>query len=84
MWRSAFIRALSTGIRPSLSNSDEWAPVLLLNPVSPLLEGLSDAIIMHRAPDPFWLLYSLACTAILLVGALAVFRSAEPYFAESV
>ena len=25
MWRSAFMRALSTGMRPSLSNSDEWA-----------------------------------------------------------
>jgi homopolymeric O-antigen transport system permease protein len=61
-----------------------WAPVLLLNPVSPLLEGIAGAVVFHRSPPIPWLLYSIGAAALLLWGSLAVFRKLEPYFAESI
>lgn len=62
----------------------EWAPVILLNPVSPLLEALSAAVILQQTPALPWLAYSLGFTVLLCVGALAVFTRLEPLFAESV
>jgi lipopolysaccharide transport system permease protein len=61
-----------------------WAPLVLLNPVSPLLEGLSTAVILHRSPSLLWISYSLVATALLLTVAVATFRKLEPFFAESV
>ena len=61
-----------------------WAPLLLLNPVSPLLEGLSTAVILHRSPSLLWISYSLAVTALLITVAVTTFRKLEPFFAESV
>jgi ABC-type polysaccharide/polyol phosphate export permease len=29
----------------------EWTPLLLVNPVSPLLEGISTTVILHRSPS---------------------------------
>jgi homopolymeric O-antigen transport system permease protein len=61
-----------------------WENVLMLNPVAPVLEGLSRTVVYHRSPDLSWLSYS-ACAAVLTtVVALWVFRRLEPYFAESV
>jgi ABC-type polysaccharide/polyol phosphate export permease len=61
-----------------------WAPLLLINPVSPLLEGISTTVILHRSPALSWLLYSLVCTGALFTTALAMFKKLEPFFAESV
>jgi len=61
-----------------------WAPLLLLNPVSPLLEGLSTAVILHRSPSLLWISYSLVVTALLITVAVTTFRKLEPFFAESV
>jgi lipopolysaccharide transport system permease protein len=61
-----------------------WAPLLLLNPVSPLLEGLSTAVILHRSPSLLWISYSLVATALLITVAVTTFRKLEPFFAESV
>jgi lipopolysaccharide transport system permease protein len=60
------------------------APLLLLNPVSPVLEGISSVVILHRTPSPFWLTYSLVVTLVLFVSSLALFKKLEPYFAESI
>ena len=61
-----------------------WEPVLLLNPVAPLLEGLASAVVDRTAPDAAWLGYA----AVWAVGGLAVavrfFKRVEPLFAESV
>lgn len=62
----------------------DWGPLLLLNPVSPLLEGLASAVIWHRAPSLPWLVYSGVVTTGLFMGALVLFRQLEPLFAESV
>jgi lipopolysaccharide transport system permease protein len=61
-----------------------WAPLLLANPVSPLLEGISNIVVLHHNPPLGWILYSSIVTAILLVAAIAMFRKLEPYFAESI
>ena len=61
-----------------------WAPVLLANPVSPLLEGISDTVILHRSPPLFWVSYSVVVTAVVFVAALAMFKKLEPFFAESI
>ena len=60
------------------------APLLLLNPVSPVLEGISAVVILHKAPSLFWLTYSLVFTLLLFLSSLALFKKLEPYFAESI
>lgn len=62
----------------------EWAAVLLLNPLAPILEGLSAAIVEHRAPAPEWLLYSAVVSLLGLVLAHRIFRNLEPAFAENI
>ena len=61
-----------------------WAPLLLLNPVSPLLEGLSMSVVQHRSPGGVWLAYSFAFAIVMLIGSVFVFKKLEPSFAESV
>ena len=61
-----------------------WAPLLLVNPVSPLLEGISNIVVLHHGPSPLWLAYSLVFTGVLFTVALAMFKKLEPFFAESV
>jgi lipopolysaccharide transport system permease protein len=61
-----------------------WAPLLLANPVSPLLEGISTTVILHRSPSLLWLSYSFVFTGVLFIVALAMFRKLEPFFAESI
>ncbi len=60
------------------------APLLLVNPVSPLLEGISTTVILHRSPSLPWLSYSLVFTGVFFVGAFAMFKKLDPLFAESV
>jgi lipopolysaccharide transport system permease protein len=61
-----------------------WAPLLLVNPVSPLLEGISTTVVLHQGPSLLWLAYSSVCTGGLFTVALAMFKKLEPFFAESV
>lgn len=59
-------------------------PVLLLNPVAPVLEALADVVVHHRAPDPGWTAYAAAVGVGGMVLGLGFFRRLEPYFAETV
>jgi ABC-type polysaccharide/polyol phosphate export permease len=61
-----------------------WVPVLMLNPVTPLLEGIGDVVVHHTAPSLPWVGYSAGVALLLLTGAIAAFRGLDPYFAESV
>jgi homopolymeric O-antigen transport system permease protein len=61
-----------------------WAPVILVNPISPLLEALSATVIQHHSPSLPWLGYSFGFTLLLSLASLAMFAKLEPMFAESV
>jgi ABC-type polysaccharide/polyol phosphate export permease len=62
----------------------KWAPLLLTNPVSPLLEGISATVILHQSPSLPWLAYSFVFTGVLFALALVMFKKLEPFFAESI
>jgi homopolymeric O-antigen transport system permease protein len=62
----------------------KWKTLILLNPVSPILDAISATVVRHHAPELGWLAYSLAFGTAFLVFAMSVFRKLEPYFAESV
>jgi lipopolysaccharide transport system permease protein len=61
-----------------------WATLININPISPLLEALSDTVIHHQSPSLPWLCYSLVWTVFICAGSLAAFAKLEPLFAESV
>ncbi len=57
---------------------------LLLNPVAPLLDGLSKCIVHHQSPDVHWYLYSLVFSLTAFLGGFLLFKHLEPAFAESI
>jgi lipopolysaccharide transport system permease protein len=57
---------------------------LMLNPVAPLLEGLSNCIARHESPDVHWYLYSLGFSLVVFVSGFVLFKDLEPAFAESI
>jgi lipopolysaccharide transport system permease protein len=61
-----------------------WGELLLLNPIAPLLVGLSDCIVAHRTPPLGWVAYSAGITAFLVLMAPSVFLRLEPKFAETI
>jgi ABC-type polysaccharide/polyol phosphate export permease len=61
-----------------------WSRVLLLNPVAPILEGISAVVLGRPLPYVSWLLYSAVVGVVALAGSLLFFKRTEPYFAESV
>ena len=60
----------------------KWKSVLLLNPVAPILEGLSAAIVRHQSPDLGWFLYSVVFAVVGVFLSYRFFTAVEPYFAE--
>jgi lipopolysaccharide transport system permease protein len=57
---------------------------LLLNPVAPILEGLSACIARRQSPGLVWLAYSLGFGTVALFGGYLFFKHLEPAFAESI
>lgn len=68
----------------SASRLGKYGIVLLLNPVGPILESLSNTLVLHRSPDLFWLVYSTLWAIVSLPLSLWIFRTAERTFAESI
>jgi len=64
-----------------LGDRGKW---ISLNPIAPLLDGLSDCIACHRPPDLPWYLYSLVFSLVVLVSGYVLFKHLEPAFAESI
>ena len=64
-----------------LGDKGKW---LLLNPASPILEGLSACIVRHQPPDLPWLAYSFTFSLTALLGGYVFFKHLEPAFAESI
>jgi len=61
-----------------------WSPLLLINPVSPLLEAMASVVIHHQAPSFVWLGYSIAVAGCLFTVAINLFNRLDPYFAECI
>jgi len=62
----------------------KWKPVLLLNPIGSILEGINNCLVLHKIPDLFWLSYaSIASISMFFIG-LIIFQKAEPSFAENI
>ena len=62
----------------------EWKNLLLLNPVAPILEGISSIVVGRGGLDPGWLLYSGVMSILVFGGSLAFFEKLEPLFAECI
>jgi lipopolysaccharide transport system permease protein len=57
---------------------------LLLNPVSPLLDGFGACVARHQSPDLLWFFYSLTFALVSVIGGYIFFKHLEPAFAESI
>jgi lipopolysaccharide transport system permease protein len=57
---------------------------LLLNPVAPILEGISACITHQQGPDLYWLAYSFAFAIVAILSGYVFFKHLEPAFAESI
>jgi lipopolysaccharide transport system permease protein len=62
----------------------KWQTLVLLNPISPILEAASATVVGHTGPNLPWVAYSLAFGSLFLCVSLVIFKKLEPYFAESV
>ena len=62
----------------------KWAPVLLLNPVGSILEAINSVVVLHHAPDLFWLAYSATWSIGGLLISWNIFHKAEFAFAENI
>ena len=59
-----------------------WKTLLLLNPLGSLLEALNDSVVLHRMPDPFWLIYACSFSLIVFFLSIFLFYKNEPLMAE--
>jgi ABC-type polysaccharide/polyol phosphate export permease len=62
----------------------QWQHLMMLNPVAPILEGLTAAAVHGQSPPLAWVAYSAAVGLVLLLGGLYAFAVLEPRFAESI
>jgi len=67
-----------------LSMFGDKAKWLLLNPVSPLLDGFGACVARHQSPDLLWFFYSLTFALVSVIGGYIFFKHLEPAFAESI
>lgn len=61
-----------------------WTNLLLLNPIAPILDGLSLCVIRHQPPPIGWVFYSAVVSTSIFLFALALFNKVEPLFAERI
>jgi ABC-type polysaccharide/polyol phosphate export permease len=62
----------------------KWSTLLLLNPVGAILESINNVVILHRPPDPFWLMYLTIWSVGGLLVSWSIFHKLEFLFAENV
>jgi homopolymeric O-antigen transport system permease protein len=60
----------------------QWKTWIALNPLSGIIEGFRSAIVYGRAPDWSLLGLSAMLTAVMLIGAFALFKRLDKYFAD--
>jgi len=64
------------------SFAGEWRHIVMLNPVAPILEAISDTVVSHKHPEWLWTAYSAAVSLALLAGGYWLFKRLEAQFAE--
>jgi lipopolysaccharide transport system permease protein len=62
----------------------KWSPLLLMNPVGAMLEAIHSAVVLQRAPDAFWFVYSAAWSVGTFLLGWGVFHKLEFSFAENI
>jgi lipopolysaccharide transport system permease protein len=62
----------------------KWAPLILINPMSTILEAINSVVILHRAPDIFWMTYATFWSFGGLLLGWTIFHRAEFVFAERI
>jgi lipopolysaccharide transport system permease protein len=64
-----------------LGDKGKW---LLLNPLAPILEGLSASVVNHQSPALSSFAYSLGFSLVTFFAGFVFFKHLEPAFAESI
>jgi len=62
----------------------EWKPLLMVNPVAPLLEALDAVVIRGVLPETGWTVYAVVVSVVLLIAGYGYFKRLETRFAENV
>ena len=62
----------------------KWQWVLSLNPMTTVISGWRWAVLDAPAPDPGQAAVGFGVTGVLFLVGLAVFRSSEPRFADTI
>jgi lipopolysaccharide transport system permease protein len=57
---------------------------LMLNPLSPVLDGLGSCVARHQPPNLPWVAYSAAFALVSVVAGYSFFKHLEPAFAENI
>jgi lipopolysaccharide transport system permease protein len=68
----------------SASSLGKFGKVILLNPISPILEAFYATVILHQGPDIGWLCNSVIWSSLGLMMIWKLFARSESSFAESV
>ena len=63
---------------------EKWQWILAFNPMSTVIAGWRWALLDGAPPDPGQAMLGVAVALVLFVGGLAVFRSSEPRFADTI
>ncbi|RIK81668.1 hypothetical protein DCC62_01645 [candidate division KSB1 bacterium] len=62
----------------------DWASIILINPVAPILESFNDCIVRQAMPQLDWLFYSAMISFLLPIFGFIYFKKLEPVFAERI
>jgi lipopolysaccharide transport system permease protein len=62
----------------------KWETILLLNPIGSILEAINDVVVLHQAPNLYWVGYSAIWAIGGLLLAWTIFHKAEYAFAENI
>jgi lipopolysaccharide transport system permease protein len=63
---------------------EKWQWILSLNPMTTVIGGWRWAVLGATMPDPGQMAVGFTVAALIFVGGLAVFRSSEPRFADTI
>jgi lipopolysaccharide transport system permease protein len=66
------------------STFKKWAFLILINPISSLLEAINSVVVLQRAPNIFWTSYAAVWSVVVLVLGWTIFHRAEFAFAERI